>query len=96
MSATVIRSSKKENIHFRVSANEKEIIEKAVVVSGQSLTEFATRSLLSAANEVLEREYVTTLSNLDRDRLLAMLDADETPNEALRQAAEIHNQLITD
>ena len=95
MSATVIRSSKKENIHFRVSANEKEIIEKAVVVSGQSLTEFATRSLLSAANEVLEREYVTTLSNLDRDRLLAMLDADETPNEALRQAAEIHNQLIT-
>jgi uncharacterized protein (DUF1778 family) len=96
MATTVIQSSKSQNIHFRVSPNEKEIIEKAVVVSGQSLTDFATRSLLNAANEILEREYVTTLSNRDRDRLLAMLDADEQPNEALRQAAEIHNQLITE
>ena len=91
-----IRSPKSENIHFRVSSDEKEIIEKAVVVSGQSLTDFATRSLLDSANEILEREYVTTLSNLDRDRLLTMLDTDEEPNEALRQAAEIHNRLITE
>ena len=96
MATTVIRNSKSENIHFRVSPNEKEIIEKAVVVSGQSLTDFATRSLLNSANEILEREYVTTLSNQDRDRLLSMLDADEEPNEALRQAAEIHNQLINE
>ena len=75
---------------------ENVIIEKAVVVSGQSLTDFATRSLLDSANEILEREYVTTLSNLDRDRLLTMLDTDEEPNEALRQAAEIHNRLITE
>jgi len=77
MATTVIRNSKSENIHFRVSPNEKEIIEKAVIVSGQSLTDFATRSLLNAANEILEQEYVTTLSNRDRDRLLALLDADE-------------------
>lgn len=96
MATTVIQSSKSQNIHFRVSPNEKEIIEKAVVVSGQSLTDFATRSLLNAANEILEREYVTTLSNRDRDRLLAMLDADNEPNEALRQAAEVHNQLISE
>lgn len=96
MATTVIRNSKSENIHFRVSSNEKEIIEKAVVVSGQSLTDFATSSLLNSAHKILEREYVTTLSNRDRDRLLALLDADEDPNEALRQAAEIHNQLITE
>ena len=81
MATTVIRNSKSENIHFRVSPNEKEIIEKAVVVSGQSLTDFATRSLLNAANEILEREYVTTLSNRDRDRLLAMLDDDDEPKK---------------
>jgi uncharacterized protein (DUF1778 family) len=96
MTKTVTRSSKSENIHFRVSSNEKEIIEKAIVISDQTLTEFATRSLLNSASEILEREYVTTLSNQDRDRLLAMLDVDEEPNEALRQAAEIHNRLITE
>jgi uncharacterized protein (DUF1778 family) len=96
MATTVTRNSKSENIHFRVSSNEKEIIEKAVVVSGQSLTDFATNSLLNSANEILEREYVTTLSNRDRDRLLALLDADDEPNQVLRQAAEIHNLLITE
>jgi len=96
MATTIIKNTKSENIHFRVSPDEKEIIEKAVVVSGQSLTDFATRSLLNSANEVLEREYMTTLSNRDRDRLLAILDSDGEPSEALRQAAEIHNQLIID
>ena len=96
MTTTVTRSSKSENIHFRVSPNEKEIIEKAIVISDQTLTEFATRSLLNSANKILEREYVTMLSNQDRDRLLAMLDVDEEPNEDLRQTAEIHNRLITE
>ena len=94
MATTVSKNSKSENIHFRVSPNEKEIIEKAVVVSGQSLTDFATQSLLNSAHEILEREYVTTLSNRDRDRLLAMLDADDKPSEYLREAAKIHKSLI--
>lgn len=94
MATATIKNSKSENIHIRISSNIKEIIDKAIAVSGQTLTDFATRSLLNSANEVLEREYVTTLSNRDRDRLLAMLDADEAPNEALRQTAKIHNQLI--
>ena len=94
MATVAVKNAKSENIHFRVSSNEKEIIEKAVLVSGQSLTDFATRSLLASANEVLEREYMTTLSNRDRDRLLAVLDADDEPNEALREAARIHNRLI--
>lgn len=96
MSTGMQTNSKSENINFRVSSDAKELIEKAVVVAGQSLTDFATRSLISSATEVLEREYLTTLSNRDRDRLLAMLDADDEPNDALRQAAAIHHQLITE
>lgn len=94
MATAMQTSSKSENINFRVSSDAKELIEKAVVVSGQSLTDFATRSLIGSATEVLEREYMTILSNRDRDRLLAILDADDEPNDALRQAAAIHKQLI--
>ena len=94
MATTTLLKSKNRNIHIRISADAKEIIEKAVVVSGQSLTDFATWSLLSSANALLEREYTTTLSNRDRDRLLALLDNDTEPNEGLREAAEIHKKLI--
>ncbi len=95
--ATVMKTSpKSENINFRVSPDAKELIEKAIVISGQSLTDFATRSLVDTATEILEREYLTVLSDSDRDRLLAILDADDEPNDALRQAAEIHKRLITE
>ncbi len=96
MTTTDLTNAKSENIHFRISSREKEIIEKAIIASGQSLTDFATRSLLNSANEVLEREFITTLSNRDRERLLELLDADEEPGEALREAAKIHRQLITE
>ena len=46
--------------------------------------------------ETLEREYSTTLSNRDRDRLLNMLDADLEPNEGLREAAGIYKKLIVE
>ena len=94
MTIATLPKSKSGNIHIRISADAKEIIEKAVVVSGQSLTDFATRSLLSSANALLEREYTTTLSNRDRDRLLSLLDTDIEPNEGLREAADIHKKLI--
>lgn len=96
MATAIHTKAKSENIHFRISPDAKELIEKAILVSGQNLTDFATRSLLGSANEVLEREYMTTLSNRDRDRLLAILDANDEPNEALRHAAEIHNRLIVE
>ena len=94
MTVSTLTKSKGGNIHFRVSSEAKSVIDKAVIVSGKSLTEFATRSLLNAANDVLEREYTMVLSNRDRDRLLAILDADIEPNEGLSEAADIHKRLI--
>ncbi len=87
-------TTKQENIHFRISSDAKSIIDKAVIASGQSLTEFATRSLLDSANDILEREFITVLSNNDRDRLLNMLDQDIEPNQELRKASNIHKDLI--
>lgn len=94
MATAILPKPKNSNIHFRVSNDAKEIIDKAIVVSGQSLTEFATRSLMSSATEVLEREYTAILSNRDRDTLIALLDADSEPDKGLLEAAEIHKRLI--
>ena len=87
-------TTKQENIHFRISSDAKSVIDKAIIVSGQSLTDFATRSLLESANDILEREFTSVLSNKDRDRLLEILEHDIEPNEALRKASKIHKDLI--
>ena len=85
---------KNENIHFRVSPEAKSVIEKALSITGSSLTEFATSSLLDSANKVIENEYTTVLSNRDRDMILALLDADAEPTEALKEAARLHRELF--
>ena len=94
MPATVPNKPKIENINFRVSAKEKRLIEKAVNISGRSLTEFATQALLDSANKVIENEAATTLSDRDRDRLFRLLDAERSPTRALFKAAKIHGKLI--
>lgn len=94
MPATVQNKPKIENINFRVSAKEKRLIEKAVNISGRSLTEFATQALIDSANKVIENEAATTLSDRDRDRLFRLLDSDTTPTRALRSAARTHRRLI--
>lgn len=94
MPATVQNKPKIENINFRVSAKEKRLIEKAVNISGRSLTEFATQALLDSANKVIENESVTTLTDRDRDRLFRLLDAERPPTRALVKAAKIHRKLI--
>lgn len=86
--------TKTENIHFRIATDVKQLIEKAMLVSGRSLTEFATASLVESAKAILEEEYTTTLSNRDRDLLLSLLDADDEPTEGLREAAELHRKLV--
>lgn len=96
MATAISPKAKSSNIHFRVSNDAKEIIDKAIIASGQNLTEFATRSLISSATEVLEREFTTLLSNRDRDALIALLDADSEPDKGLMEAADIHKRLIVE
>lgn len=74
-------------LDFRLNRQVKEVIERAAVATGQSVSDFAVSALYRTAKEVLEREQTTRLSNRDRDVFLAMLDSDAKPNDALKQAA---------
>jgi len=74
-------------IHFRLPQEAKEVIERAALASGLTVTDFAITALLQSAHETLNRQAQRQLSNRDRDLFLKMLDEDAGPNEALRQAA---------
>lgn len=75
-------------LNFRLPSEAKEKIERAAVVSGLTVTDFAIHALLSSADDVLERHHMTMLSDCDRDIFLQLLDNPPPPNESLRTAAK--------
>ncbi|MEJ7617043.1 MAG: DUF1778 domain-containing protein [Pyrinomonadaceae bacterium] len=75
-------------LNFRLPTEVKDVIERAAVVSGLTVTDFAINALVNSAHEVLEQHQTRTLSDRDRDVFLALLDSDQEPNEALKKAAK--------
>jgi uncharacterized protein (DUF1778 family) len=92
-----MRAQSDARIEFRVPSALKEEIERAATAQNRSLTDFATAALAETARRVLDersRHEHVRLSNRDRDRFLAMLDADTPPNKALRSAARKHRRRV--
>ena len=84
-------------IEFRLPARVKREIEQAAAAQNRSLTDFATNVLIDMARKVLAdhaRHEHVQLSNRDRDRFLAMLDASAAPNTALQAAARKHRRRV--
>jgi uncharacterized protein (DUF1778 family) len=82
------------NLNFRLPRETSDVIERAAVAVGQSLTDFAAAALLKSAHEVLDQPPQRKLSDRDRDLFLALLDSDAEPNDALRDAFATHQRLI--
>jgi uncharacterized protein (DUF1778 family) len=81
-------STRPARLDVRLNPEAKEKIEQAAVVSHQTITDFVVTSLLRASEEALLRQHTIRLTDRDRDRFLAALDANTHPNQALRKAAE--------
>lgn len=75
-------------LDVRMSSQVKNLIQEAATLAGQSIGEFPVSTLTEAAKRIVEQDRMTVLSNRDRDVFLAMLDADDPPNAALRKAAK--------
>ena len=82
------KSIRAARLDIRLNPQAKEKIERAAVVSHQSVTDFVVTSLLRASEEALERQQMIRLTNRDRDLFLAALESDVQPNRSLRKAAE--------
>ena len=90
-----VRAIKEDaRLNVRLRHDIKDRIEKAAAIRGKSLTEFAVAALTDVADDVLQHHQMTQLSDRDRDRFLALLDAPPRPNAALKRAAKTHRRLI--
>ncbi|MEX1041870.1 MAG: DUF1778 domain-containing protein [Pirellulaceae bacterium] len=75
-------------INVRLASELKQVIEQASAALGQSVSEFTVSTLVREARQVIQDSQVTSLSNRDRDKFLAALEAtDSKPNAALKSAA---------
>ena len=82
------RGSKREaRLEFRLSREAKERIEKAALVSGQSVSDFAASTLLREAGAVLASHHATVLSERDWELFSDLLQSPPAPNRALEAAA---------
>lgn len=81
-------------LNVRLRPDIKQRIEKAAVLSGKTVTEFAVAALSDVSDKVLERHHATQLSDRDRDIFLKLLDKTAQPNKALKRAAQTHKRLI--
>ena len=94
MPTTETQTNSIARLNFRLPPEAKEKIERAAVASGLSVTDFAVHALVNTADEVLERHHTRQLSKRDSDTFLALLDADDEPNGALKEAFQAHQELI--
>lgn len=94
MPTTETQTNSVARLNFRLPPEAKEKIERAAVASGLTVTDFAVHALVNMADEVLERQHTRKLSDRDRDIFLALLDADDEPNEALKSVFQAHEELI--
>ncbi len=82
-------------LNFRLSADLKEVIEEAAASLGQSVSDFAVSTLVQQARSVIEQRNVTTLSDRDRQRFIALLDdAEARPKAALVKAAKSYKKSL--
>jgi uncharacterized protein (DUF1778 family) len=82
-------------LNFRLPAELKDVIEEAAASLGQSVSDFAVSTLVQQARSVIEQRNVTTLSDRDRERFIALLDdAEGRPNAALVKAAKRYKKRL--
>lgn len=75
-------------LNIRLSPEIKATIEEAAAQMGQTVSDFATASLVQAARTVIQEQNVTRLTVRDRERFVELLDDESRkPNAALVRAA---------
>ena len=74
-------------LDLRLAPEDKELLEKAAAIQGQSLTSFTVSALREKAEDVLAKARNTELTRRDMRLFSKILDDAEAPNAALRAAA---------
>jgi uncharacterized protein (DUF1778 family) len=80
--------SKLERLEARVSAQNKELFQRAADIQGRTLSNFVVSSLVSVANQIIQENEIMVLSRKDQEIFVEALLNPPEPREKLRLAAQ--------
>lgn len=79
----MVKTEKMDRIDLRVTKEQKEVLARAAVLSGVSMSSFLVANALTEAKKVVARSEVIVLSNRDRDLFYSILRQPPKPNKNL-------------
>jgi uncharacterized protein (DUF1778 family) len=88
-------TQKSARLEARITAEQKELIERAAAYEGRTLSDFVVNTVQEAAKAVIREHEVLPLSGSQSRAFVETLLNPPEPNEALRQAAQKHRQDVT-
>lgn len=86
--ATMTRQE--ERFNFRLSRDNKDLLEQAANLEGKNLKEFVQGAALSEARRVLLERSIIRMANDERDAFLNLLDSNTEPTPAALKAAKTY------
>ena len=89
---SVIR--KRERLEARITQEQKQLLERAAALAGQSLTDFVISSAHRAAEETIREHEIIRLSPEDSSAFVEALLNPSGPNEHLRAACAAYLQVV--
>ena len=78
--------AKKERIDYRVTPEQKELIQRAASLIGRSTTDFAVSSLQEAATKIIREHEIISLSMRDQKDFHRALISSSKPSDRLLKA----------
>jgi uncharacterized protein (DUF1778 family) len=79
-------------ISLRTDPKLKDLIERAALTSGLTVTDYALSVLVNHAKQVLDENCVRILSSRDTEAFLTLLDKKSEPNATLKRAAKRYRE----
>ena len=86
--------TKNDRLELRLASEKKDLLARAAIVRGQSVSEFVTASALLRARKILATEEYLVLAEKDRDIFFHALENPPEPSDAFQKAIYRHNELV--
>ena len=82
-------NTKTTRIEFRTDVNNKKLIEKAAIITGQTLSSYILNKVIDSAKKDIEEIESLHLAENDRDIFYSLINNPPAPNENLKRLFEL-------
>ncbi|MGQ0457778.1 MAG: type II toxin-antitoxin system TacA family antitoxin [Hyphomicrobium sp.] len=92
--AKVPASAKAARLEARISHDQKDLLERAALIAGRSLTDFVINSAQEAATRTIRDHEMVSLSARDSRAFVAAILGASKPSARLRKAAQRYKRAM--